>query len=82
MRLKTLLVAGLAAFAPDFDSISHLWGSDAFFRLHHTYTHMLVGIAVLALVLAGIESRWRKELSFARLLALNLAGGTSHLGGV
>ena len=35
----------------------------------------------MALVLAGIESRWLKELSFGRLLALNLARGTSHLGG-
>jgi membrane-bound metal-dependent hydrolase YbcI (DUF457 family) len=81
VRRKTLLVIGLAAFAPDFDSVSYLWGSEAFFRLHHTYTHTLVGIAVLALVLAGIESRWLKELSFTHLLALNLAGCTIHLCG-
>jgi len=81
VRRTTLLVIGLAAFAPDFDSVSYLWGSEAFFRLHHTYTHTLVGIAVLALVLAGIESRWLKELSFTHLLALNLAGCTIHLCG-
>ena len=61
--------------------MSYLWGAEAFYRLHHTYTHTLVGIAVLALVLAGIESRWIKDLSFARLLGLNLAGCTIHLCG-
>ena len=81
VRRKTLLVTGLAAFSPDLDSVSYLWGSDAFFRLHHTYTHTLVGIVVLAVVLAGIESRWLKDFSFARLLRLNLAGCTIHLCG-
>lgn len=76
-----MLVAGLAGFAPDFDSVSYLWGSDAFYRFHHTYTHTLVGIVVLALTLAGIERRWLKDLSFARLLWLNLAGCTIHLCG-
>jgi membrane-bound metal-dependent hydrolase YbcI (DUF457 family) len=81
VRKKTLLVTGLAAFAPDFDATSYLWGADAYFRLHHSYTHTLVGIVVLALVFAGIESRWLKDLSFARLLGLNLAGCTIHLCG-
>jgi membrane-bound metal-dependent hydrolase YbcI (DUF457 family) len=81
VRAKTLLVAGLAAFAPDIDSVSYLWGSDAFYRLHHTYTHTLVGLVLVALVLATIESRWIKSLSFSRLLGLNLAGGAIHLCG-
>ena len=81
VRRKTLLVTGLAAFAPDFDSVSYLWGSDAFYRLHHTYTHTLVGIVVLAVILASIEHRWLKEFSFSRLLVLNLAGCTIHLCG-
>mgnify|MGYP001589448375 FL=1 len=81
VRKQTLLVTGLAAFAPDFDSVSYLWGSDAFYRFHHIYMHTLVGIVVLAVVLAGIEHRWLKELSFARLLGLNLAGCAIHLCG-
>lgn len=81
VRKKTLLVAGLAAFAPDFDSVSYLWGADAFYRFHHTYTHTLIGIIALAVVLAGIEHRWFKGLSFPRLLAVNLAGCTIHLCG-
>jgi len=81
VRRKTLLVTGLAGFAPDFDAASYLWGADVYLRLHHTYTHTLVGIVVLALLLAGLERRWLTELSFARLLGLNLAGCTIHLCG-
>ncbi len=81
IRMKMLLVTGLAAFAPDFDSASYLWGADAYFRLHRTYTHTLVGITVLALVLAGIERVWLKEFSFVRLFALNLAGCAIHIVG-
>ncbi len=81
VRKTTLLVAGLAAFALDVDSISYLWGSDAFYRVHHTYTHTFVGLVVVALVLAAIESRWLKTLSFARLLGINLGGGAIHLCG-
>ncbi len=81
VRKTTLLVAGLAAFALDVDSVSYLWGSDAFYRVHHTYTHTFVGLVVVALVLAAIESRWLKTLSFARLLGINLGGGAIHLCG-
>ena len=72
VRRTTLLVAGLAAFSPDVDSVSYLWGADAFYRVHHTYTHTLVGLVVVALVLATIESRWLTNLSFSRLLWINL----------
>lgn len=44
VRKTTLVVARLAAFAPDVDSVSYLWGADAFYRVHHTYTHTLVGL--------------------------------------
>ena len=81
VRKTTLLVAGLAAFAPDFDSVSYLWGSDTFYWVHHTYTHTLVGLVLVALVLAAIESRWIKTLSFPRLVSLNLIGGAIHLCG-
>ena len=81
VRKTTLLVAGLAAFSPDIDSVSYLWGADAFYRVHHTYTHTLAGLVVVALVLATIERRWLPSLSFARLLGINLGGGAIHLCG-
>ncbi len=79
LRRQTLMVTGLAAFAPDFDAASYLWGADVYFRLHHTYTHTLVGVVVLAVVLAGSERHWLKDFSFLRLFGLNLAGCTIHL---
>jgi membrane-bound metal-dependent hydrolase YbcI (DUF457 family) len=77
----TLLVGGLAAFAPDMDSVSYLWGSEVFYRVHHTYTHTVVGVIVVALILAAIESHWLKTVSFSRLLLLNLVGGAIHVCG-
>jgi len=40
VRKTTLLVAGLAALSPDVDSVSYLWRTDAFYRVHHTYTRI------------------------------------------
>ena len=79
VRRPLLVILALAAFAPDFDAVTYLWGADAFYRFHHTYTHTLPGVALLAVLLAGIESQWIRTMSFPRLVALNLAGGTIHL---
>ena len=47
-----------------------------------TPTHIrLWGLVVVALVLAMIERRWLTNLSFARLLGINLGGGAIHLCG-
>ena len=79
VRCAMLVVLGVAAFAPDVDAVSYLWGAEAFYRFHHTYTHTLLGIAILAVLLAGVECYWVRAISFARLVALNLAGCTLHL---
>ena len=72
VRGQTLLALGFAAFAPDLDALSYLWGPEAYSRFHHAYTHTLLGVAVLATVLAGSEWIWMRGIPFARLLALNL----------
>lgn len=69
----------MAAFAPDLDAISYLWGPEVYGRIHHAYTHTLLGVAMLALALAGIERIWIQGISFARLLALNFVGVMVHL---
>lgn len=79
VRRQTLFVLGLAAFAPDFDALSYLWGPEVYGRIHHTYTHTLLGVAILALALAGIERIWIQGMSSSRLLALNLVGVAAHL---
>jgi membrane-bound metal-dependent hydrolase YbcI (DUF457 family) len=78
-RRQTLMVLGLAAFAPDFDAISYLWGPEVYSRFHHAHTHTMLGVAVLAVLLAGIERRWVREIPVARLWALNLTGCSVHL---
>lgn len=79
VRRQTLLVLGFAAFAPDLDALSYLWGPEAYSHFHHTYTHTVLGVAVLATVLAGSEWTWIRGIPFARLLALNLAGCLVHV---
>jgi membrane-bound metal-dependent hydrolase YbcI (DUF457 family) len=79
LRLPTFLILGLAAFAPDLDAISYLWGADVYGRVHHLYTHTLPGLAVVAAALAAVETLWVSGLSFVRLLLLNAAGVTLHL---
>jgi inner membrane protein len=79
VRKQTLFVLGLAAFAPDVDAISYLWGPEVYGRVHHAYTHTLLGGAILAPALAGIERMWIAGISFPRLLALNLVGFAVHL---
>ncbi len=79
LRLPTLLILGVAAFAPDLDAISYLWGAEVYGRVHHYYTHTLPGLAVVAAVLAAVETLWVPGLSFVRLLLLNAAGVALHL---
>jgi membrane-bound metal-dependent hydrolase YbcI (DUF457 family) len=79
VRRQTLVVLGLAAFAPDIDVISYLWGAEVYSHYHHAHTHTIVGVAVLAVVLAGIEWKWVRDISFLRLFGLNLLGCSLHL---
>lgn len=58
VRRQTLVVLGLAALAPDVDVISYLWGAELYSGLHHAYTHTIIGVAVLTVMLAGIERTW------------------------
>lgn len=79
VRRQTLVVLGVAAFAPDIDVISYLWGPEVYSRFHHAHTHTIVGAVVLALLLAGVERTWMKEISFLRLFGLNVVGCSLHL---
>ena len=79
VRLSTLLILGAAAFAPDLDAVSYLWGADVYGRVHHSYTHALPGLAAVATALAGVETLWLPAISFVRLLLMNAAGVTLHL---
>jgi membrane-bound metal-dependent hydrolase YbcI (DUF457 family) len=87
VRKQTLVVLGLAAFAPDVDVISYLWGAEVYSHFHHAHSsgpgrgpgRAIFGAAVLAVVLAGIEWKWVTDISFLRLFGLNLLGCSLHL---
>lgn len=79
VRRQTLLLLGLAAFAPDVDAISYLWGPEVYYHVHRAYTHTLLGVAVLVAMLSAVERPWIRNIPIARLLALNLVGGAVHL---
>jgi membrane-bound metal-dependent hydrolase YbcI (DUF457 family) len=76
---RTLIVLAIAAFAPDLDAASYLWGADVYGRLHHLYTHTVVGVVLLAAVLAGVERAWLRGMSFGWLFMLSLAGCSLHV---
>ena len=80
-RFETLFVA-LAAYSPDFDAqLRHL---SPFFA-HGIWTHTIVGVAIMGLVLAAIgyavTARLKPEppVGFMRLWGLAMLGGLSHL---
>jgi membrane-bound metal-dependent hydrolase YbcI (DUF457 family) len=79
VRRGTVAILGLAAFAPDLDAVSYLWGSLAYSHVHHAYTHTLLGALTLVGILSVGERFLLPALSFPRLAALNVAGLTLHL---
>ncbi len=80
-RFEVLYVA-VAAWASDFDSLLSRF-SPLF--AHGIWTHTLVGVAVMGVVLSavtfGIFAGFRitPSIKFSRLLGLALLGGTTHL---
>jgi inner membrane protein len=54
-RFATLTLI-LAANVPDVDCVSRLWGSATYLKYHRGITHSLLGVTVLALLLAWIVS--------------------------
>jgi membrane-bound metal-dependent hydrolase YbcI (DUF457 family) len=80
-RFETLFVA-VAAYSPDFDS--QLRKLSPFFA-HGIWTHTIVGVVAMSLVLATLAFvllRWFKpdtNLTFRRLLGLAILGGMTHL---
>lgn len=80
-RFETLYIAA-AAYAPDLDS---LLSSRFPLLAHGIWTHTLVGVAVISVILAavafGIFACFRKPppLRFGKLLGLAFLGGITHL---
>lgn len=80
-RFETFFVA-VAAYSPDFDS--YLSGISPLFA-HGIWTHTLVGVAAMSLVLAALAAaamalfRPAGRIGFPKLWGLAMVGGLTHL---
>ncbi|MDI6737364.1 MAG: metal-dependent hydrolase [Nanoarchaeota archaeon] len=78
-NLKWPLVAGVvSALAPDIDVISFFFGESGFYTYHRVATHSLIGVILLALIIAVFFSRLKKD-KFVRYFPLAMLGLLSHL---
>ncbi len=77
--IKWPLVAGvLSAWIPDIDTISFFFGEAGFYTYHRVATHSFIGVVLLALIIAVLFSRLKKQ-EFVRYFPLAMLGVLSHL---
>ena len=67
-RNMAFLVILLAAFAPDFDYITRLWGADVFLRYHRGITHGILALFVVPLII-GLIFGLRKDFFYYFFIA-------------
>lgn len=77
-RGTTWLLAA-ASNMPDLDVLVAFAGASDSFLLRRTFTHSLMGLPLLALVLAAVFRRWKRDTPFTTLFALALLGGGVHV---
>ncbi|MFQ5882526.1 MAG: metal-dependent hydrolase [Candidatus Methylomirabilales bacterium] len=70
----------LGSMAPDIDALLYLFHPHFYFEYHRTYTHTLLGIAILSAVTAGLITLSWGQRSFLSLYLYALFGGLIHLG--
>ena len=86
-RLATLTLVA-AANLPDVDVVSSFWGSAAYLEYHRGITHSILGVSLLACLLAAVVFGLGRRLqpkpvaapwSLRWLLILSFVGTASHL---
>jgi len=78
---RGVAVVTLASVLPDADVLANFFVTDQLARIaqHRSFTHSLVGVAVMAPVLALVVWRFGRDKSYGRLLGLALYGMLWHL---
>ncbi|MGH9812361.1 MAG: metal-dependent hydrolase, partial [Candidatus Acidiferrales bacterium] len=78
---RGVAVVTLASVLPDADVLANPFIADQLARIaqHRSFTHSLVGVAVMAPLLALLVWRFGRDKNFARLTALALYGMLWHL---
>ena len=68
----------MSAWIPDIDTISFFFGEAGFYTYHRVATHSFIGVVLLALIIAVLFSRLKKQ-EFVRYFPLAMLGVLSHL---
>jgi len=77
-RRGTTAAALLCGLLPDVDAACYLGGADLFLRFHQLYTHNVVTVAVLPILVASVLNRFTRA-SFWILLAAAYAAILTHV---
>jgi len=85
-RFATLTLV-IAANLPDIDIVSRYWGSTTYLKYHRGFTHSILGVSLLALLLGGtiyllgrkLKAQPGPSTSLVWLLILAWIGTASHL---
>lgn len=72
-------LAAFAAWLPDIDNVVGLFGPEAYMRYHRSYTHSLLGGALLAWLLALVVHHFWRKAGTAKLFGLFFVCVLSHL---
>jgi membrane-bound metal-dependent hydrolase YbcI (DUF457 family) len=77
-RRGTTAAALLAGMSPDIDAALYLGGADLFLRFHQLYTHNIVAVVVLPLLVATALTRFTRT-AFSTLLATAYVAVLAHI---
>lgn len=72
-------LAAFAAWMPDLDNIVTFFGPEAYMRYHRGYTHSLLGVTLMAWLLAAVAHRFWKSVGVGKFFLLFFLCALSHI---
>jgi len=76
--LPRIVIAAVAAAAPDLDFVTKFFRNIYFLKYHHSVTHSLVGVSVMGLGIAFLGRLVFPEVGFGEAYLVALVAGVSH----